>query len=126
MSKTPIQPWRKRLYLVLGFVLMGLGFIGMAMPLMPTTIFWILAAYCFMRSRPEMVQRLRDHPRVGPGLSKWLDEGALSRRSKVIATVSIAASFGISAFMLWDRWIILGFVAAPLILVLIFLWTRPE
>ena len=37
-------------YLVAGFVLLALGIIGAFLPLMPTTIFVILAAGCFARS----------------------------------------------------------------------------
>ncbi|KAG1263441.1 hypothetical protein G6F65_014523 [Rhizopus arrhizus] len=51
------------LWFALGWVMVGLGVIGALLPVMPTTIFLILAVGCFARSSPKFEQRLLAHPR---------------------------------------------------------------
>ena len=55
-------------WLALGYLLFGIGILGMFLPVMPTTVFWILAAGCFLKSSPAMYQRIITSPRYGrPG-----------------------------------------------------------
>jgi len=73
-------------YLIAGFVLLALGIIGAFLPLMPTTIFVILAAGCFARSNRRVETWLLEHKRFGPTIKAWRAEGAISRRGKTFAT----------------------------------------
>lgn len=82
-------------WLVLGLVFVGLGFVGAFVPLMPTTIFLILAAACFTRSSPRLEGWLLNHPRFGPTLRAWRAEGAVPRRAKIAACLGMAAGYGL-------------------------------
>jgi len=73
-------------YLIAGFVLLCLGIIGAFLPLMPTTIFVILAAGCFARSNRRVEAWLLNHKSFGPTIKAWRAEGAISRRGKSLAT----------------------------------------
>ena len=74
-----------RVYSLLGLVLLAIGIIGMWVPVLPTTIFLIGAAACFARSSPRLYAYLMSHPRLGPPLQHWFEEGAISKRGKATA-----------------------------------------
>jgi len=80
-------------WLALGGVFVLLGVIGAFLPLMPTTIFLILAAACFGRSSPRLEAWLLDHPRFGSTLRAWRSEGAIPRRAKAFACVGMTIGF---------------------------------
>lgn len=82
-------------WLVLGLVFVGLGFVGAFVPLMPTTIFLILAAACFTRSSPRLEGWLLNHSRFGSTLRAWRAEGAVPRRAKIAACLGMAAGYGL-------------------------------
>ncbi len=78
-----------------GLILVGLGFIGAMLPLMPTTIFLILAAACFARSSPRLEAWLLRHRHFGPGLRAWRAEGAISRHGKIAACTGITIGYAL-------------------------------
>lgn len=80
-------------YLLLGMVMVALGIIGALLPLMPTTIFMILAAACFGRSSPRFERWLLQHPQFGPPLRLWREQGAMSARAKAFACGGMALGF---------------------------------
>jgi len=76
----------------------GLGFIGAFVPLMPTTVFLILAAACFTRSSPRLERWLLNHPRFGPGLRSWREQGAIPRAGKIAACTGMAVGYAVFLF----------------------------
>ncbi|QQP97137.1 YbaN family protein [Lysobacter enzymogenes] len=83
------------LWFALGWLMLALGFIGALLPVMPTTIFLILAVACFARSSPRLEQRLLAHPRYGPTLRLWREQGAISRKGKCFAGAGMALGFAL-------------------------------
>lgn len=113
-------------YLLAGFVLLALGIIGIFLPLMPTTIFLILAAWCFARSSPRLERWLLSHKHLGPTVVAWRENGAIAPRSKRLAVTGMALGF----MLFWigaqpGIWLWLG-VAAFMLGCAIYVWTRPE
>lgn len=76
-----------------GWLFTALGAIGLVLPLMPGTVFLILAAWCFSRSSPRFEAWLIGHHRLGPHVLRWRETGAISRRVKFIACGSMMLSF---------------------------------
>lgn len=81
-----------RFWRCVGWSLFAVGCVGMVLPLLPTTIFWILAVLAFSESDPAMAQRIRDWPRVGRAVSDFLDHGTIRPGGKVAALVGLALS----------------------------------
>ena len=74
----------RRFYLCLGYASLALGVIGIFLPVLPTTPFVLLAAWCFARSNPALADRLYSHPRFGAVLRAWRDERAIPLRAKLM------------------------------------------
>ncbi len=106
-----------------GLLSLVLGIAGMALPLLPTTPFLILAAFLFSRSSPRFEAWLVDHRTFGPAIRDWRDNRAISTRAKKAATVAIAAAFALSVVMALPGWV-LAVQAITLSGVLAFIWTR--
>ena len=83
---------KRTAYLVLGFVSLALGTIGIFVPLLPTVGFMIFAAFCFARSSPELERRIVEHPVFKPHVVAWRQRGAISRKGKAAALAAFAAS----------------------------------
>ncbi|MEY4240114.1 MAG: hypothetical protein RL339_2715 [Pseudomonadota bacterium] len=112
------------LYLTGGLIALGLGLIGIALPIMPTVPFLLLAAFCFARSHPEWAQRLYDHPTYGPGLRDWRDRRAIRRRAKVSAVVAMAIGAAFTWFTVGFPWVWISL--AVLTIAGTWIWTRAE
>ena len=78
------------LYRALGVFFLGLGFVGLFLPLLPTTVFVLAAAYCFARSSPRLYEWLTQHPRFGVYIRNWEERRAMPRGAKTIALVFTA------------------------------------
>ena len=103
---------------------LGLGIVGIALPIMPTVPFLILAAWCFGKSNPALEQRLLEHPRYGPHIRLWREKRAIARIGKVGATMAFAASILLGLVLLAWPWPLLPLVIA--VVALGFIWTRPD
>ena len=85
-------------WLVAGFVSVGFGSLGVILPGLPTTVFFIVAAWCFARSSPRFEAWVLSLPKVGPMVRDHRDGLGMPRRAKVLA-ISMIVLF--SAFGTW-------------------------
>ncbi|PCD76651.1 YbaN family protein [Pseudothioclava arenosa] len=113
------------IWLICGLISLGLGIVGAFVPLLPTVPLVLLAAFFFARSSERLHQWLLNHPQFGPAIADWSERGAISKRGKWAATVSILATFAITLF-LGIGWKIILIQAAALGAVSLFIWTRPS
>ncbi|MDT8991590.1 YbaN family protein [Curvibacter sp. APW13] len=113
------------LYQLLAVVSLGLGILGVFLPVLPTTPFILLAAWAATRGSPRLLAWLESHPAFGQMLRDWRSGGVVSRKAKWSAAIVMASS----------ALIILVFVRKPLVqvlaigsmaCVLAWLWQRPE
>jgi uncharacterized membrane protein YbaN (DUF454 family) len=102
----------RAVYLVAGLTLAGVGIVGIVTPLLPGTIFLVLSLFCFKRSSPRLENWLLNHPRCGPTLRDWEEQGAIKARTKLIAISAMWLCVLVSLFLLRDLW--LGFVVGAL------------
>ena len=114
----------KYLYIILGLLFVGLGFLGIFIPGLPTTIFIIIAAWFFSKSSRKLETWLLNHKLFGHLIKNWKMHGAISKHSKLYAISIIIPTFIITA---WFRFSIIGDVIFLLLgaLLITFILTRP-
>lgn len=111
-------------WLSLGAIALGLGALGIALPLLPTTPFVLLAAFAFARSSVRLHAWLLSHRTFGPIIENWRVHGAISRRSKTVSVVSMAAAFAL-AVVFGASPTLLALQALVLFAAAVFVLTRP-
>ncbi|MGA0531018.1 YbaN family protein [Hansschlegelia sp. KR7-227] len=79
-------------WLALGLILTGVGIAGVILPLLPGTIFLILAAGCFARSSPRLEGWLLAHRRYGPAVAAWRRDRAIPIKAKLAAFAGMSLS----------------------------------
>jgi uncharacterized protein len=102
---------RRQLYLVSGFVLVGLGLAGAALPLLPTTPFLLLAAFCFARSSRRWHEWLVTHRVFGPYINAFRERRGLTAAQKSRIALTLSATLLIS-FLLVSNWYARAAIAA--------------
>ena len=117
---------KRSTYFVLGASSLLCGIVGIFLPLLPTTPFVLLAAFCFSRSSERVHQWLLNNRYFGKIISDWETHGVIRTRTKWIATLSIVilASYPV-LFMIPILWLKIVTVAT-LLCVMLFIWTRPS
>lgn len=113
------------LWAALGLLSVGLGMAGAMLPLLPTVPFLLLAAFFFARSSERLHNWLMTHRQFGPMIADWQERGAIARRAKWVASLSILLAFGLSVAM-GVRPTLLVVQAVVLAGVSAFIWSRPE
>lgn len=85
------------LWFVAGWLAVGIGGIGIVVPGLPTTVFFIIAASCFARSSPRFEQWVLDLPRIGPMVRDHRAGLGMPRRAKAWAVGTMVVFAGASA-----------------------------
>ena len=90
--------WQRALWAVAGLAALATGIVGAFLPLLPTTPFVLLAAWCFSRSSARLERWLVEHRQFGPMVHEWRARRAIPRRAKRLAWAMMAVG---SAWAWW-------------------------
>lgn len=115
----------RSVWVVLGFLAMGLGIVGLVLPLLPTTPFMLLAAASFAKSSPRLHGWLVGHRVFGPAIRDWRDYRAISPKAKRMALTAMAGAFALSVLLGLGA-TVLAVQAAVLGIMGSWIWTRPD
>jgi uncharacterized membrane protein YbaN (DUF454 family) len=117
--------WLRWLLFGLGWICVALGVLGLLLPLMPGVVFFLLAAACFARSSPRFEAWLLNHRILGPPIVSWRRTGSIPRGAKVLACLSMAASWGLLWLTGAPGFVKIG-MAVVFVAVASYIATRPE
>ena len=91
-------------WIATGLVLVGIGGVGIVVPGLPSTIFFILAAAAFSRSSTRLERWLLSLPAVGPLVRDYRAGLGMRRRAKIMAVSMIVIAVGISTGLAIGSW----------------------
>ncbi len=91
---------RKALLIFAGTVFVALGVLGMFLPLVPTTVFLLLAAYCYSHSSERFHNWLLNNRLCGAYIRNYKDGKGISLRQKVSTILFLWVSIGFSIWIL--------------------------
>lgn len=90
--------------LAAGWVAVALAFLGVFLPLLPTTPFLLAAAWAFAKSSRRMRTWLYGHPRFGRFLQDWRDQGAIPLRGKIAAIIGMTVAWVVVYMTVQYQW----------------------
>ena len=93
--KNPLLRW---LWVGLGCLFVGLGAIGAVVPGMPTTVFLVLAAACFIKSSQRLYDWLINNKTFGPYLKDYREGKGIPFRAKIVALTMIVMFVSFAVF----------------------------
>lgn len=122
---TQVDTWRRAPWFVAGCVALALGALGVILPLLPTTAFVILAAFCFGKASPRVESWLLNSKLFGPMIADWRARGAIAPRYKVIA---LTVMVGVLVLSVWlgVSGVVLAVQACAIAAAGAFILTRPN
>lgn len=86
----------RSLWAIVGVLALGIGVLGVILPVLPTTPFVILAAFAFAKGSPRLARWLETHRIFGPVIDDWRQSGAIESKYKALAIFMMGAAFGAS------------------------------
>lgn len=98
---------KKYSLILLGFISLGLGVLGIFLPLLPTTPFLLLSSYCFLRSSEKLYNWLVNHKIFGKYINNYLKYRAVTRTTKISSILVLWLSLAISMLLIKNIYIII-------------------
>jgi uncharacterized membrane protein YbaN (DUF454 family) len=99
MALSYLKKWT---LVISGIIALGLGVLGIFLPLLPTTVFLLIAAACFARSSDRLYDWLLTHKWFGPYIRNWREHKAMPVKSKIVILVLLWVTLSFSAFWVID------------------------
>jgi uncharacterized protein len=115
---------RKAVLIFTGTVCVALGVLGMFLPLLPTTVFLLMAAYCYSRSSERFHTWLLTNRWFGPYIKNYKGGKGISMRQKILSISILWLSIGTSIWLVGGFWITLLLLAIAIGVTVHLLWIK--
>ena len=101
---------KRTILISLGWLCVGLGFVGVFVPGIPTTIFLIIALWAFTKSSKKLRHWLLNHKRFGPILNNWQQHKVVPRRAKILMVVLMSLAVVLFYYSLQNLYLTIGLI----------------
>ncbi len=117
---------KRILFFIGGMIAFGLGALGAVLPLLPTTPFILLSAFCFANSSQRFHAWLHRHPYFGKIIQDWKKHRSIPAKAKYLSLVMMIISLGMIYAHLGDKSIWFAVFATVFCLIgIIYMWRLP-
>ena len=93
---TAIQTWLRILLVIAGTLCVGLGIVGIFVPVLPTTPFLLLAAVCYARGSQRFYGWLLNNKWFGSYIRNYLERKGITLRAKIVTVTLLWITIGAS------------------------------
>jgi uncharacterized membrane protein YbaN (DUF454 family) len=101
---------KRTILISLGWLCVGLAFVGIFVPGVPTTIFLIIALWAFTKSSEKLRHWLLHHKRFGPILNNWQKHKVVPRRAKILMVILMSSAVVLFHYSLQNLYLTIGLV----------------
>lgn len=91
---------------IIGLISLGLGLVGIFLPVLPTTPFLLLSAALFLRSNRRLYDWLLNHPRLGPYITNFMIHKSIPLRVKIISVSMVWITLLYCAVFVAEFWLL--------------------
>jgi uncharacterized membrane protein YbaN (DUF454 family) len=120
-----MQKFKKVSYLILGSIFVAIGLIGIFVPVLPTTVFLLLAAFFYARSSNRALHWLLHNRWFGPYIRNYREGRGMAVRDKVVTLLLLWITITATAvFVIEDIWVRLLLFAVALGVTIHLLWIK--
>lgn len=116
---------RKIIFNLIGSVSLGIGILGVFLPLLPSTCFILLSTWAFAKSSPTFHAWLYYQSPFAQSIQQWHQHRVIPTRVKWIATCSIIMSYSLTVVLIENVYIVSG-VGIGLVCLIIYLLSKPS
>ena len=92
------------IYIVIGSISLALGVLGIFLPILPTTPFLLLSAFCYVRGSKRLYLWLLNHKYFGPYIKAYYEKKGITRKTKIVAITTLWLSILICVSFFLNQW----------------------
>jgi hypothetical protein len=115
---------KKKFLFAIGCICAALGFIGVFLPIIPTTPFVLLALTCFMKSSEKMHRFVLENKYLAPYAKEYVSGNGIPIGAKKRAIGLIWLTIGFTTIVVIDRTVLRIMLLAIATIVSLYIWTR--
>lgn len=93
------------LFIALGFIALTLGIVGIVLPILPTTPFFLLASFLFYKGSKRMHDWLENNRFFGGYIRNYRKYHAIKRRTKIVSIILLWVTLGVSAYLVINLYV---------------------
>ncbi len=105
-GRSAVQSLPRWLFLAIGWLVVATGAVGLVLPVLPSTVFFLVALWAFSRGSPRFEKWLLDHRLFGPTLRAWRRHRVIPAKAKLLAQTCMSASLLFIIFFVADGWLL--------------------
>lgn len=124
-NKKDTGTFRRYLYLIVGSLALAAGVLGVFLPILPTTPFVLLAAWCFLRSSDKLYAWVIDNETFGPTVKNYQEGKGITQKTRIKAIVMMWATISISVYFFVSNLYVIAVMYLIAISVSLYLYRLP-